>query len=93
MQECCVLQDKCNGVQPRLLVPGTPVFSLPLGQVLLREGHPWELVQGGLGWDTLLSSKIPRVHPMVVFTELPEWVNSTQRGGCLSGLWEDCGDL
>ena len=51
-----MLQDKCNGVQPRLLVPGTPVFSLPLGQVLLREGHPWGLVQGGLGWDTLLSS-------------------------------------
>ena len=77
----------------RLLVPGSPVFSLSLGQVPLGEGHPWGLVQGGLGWDALLSPWIPLVHPIVVFTELPEWVNSTQRGGCLSGLWEYCGSL
>lgn len=77
----------------RLLIARSPVFSLPLGQVLLKEGCPWGLVQGGLGWDTLLSPWIPLVHQIVVFTELPEWVNSTQRGGCLSGLWEDCGNL
>lgn len=40
----------------------------------------------GLGWDALLSPG-PLV-TIVFFTELPEWVNSTQRGGCLSGLWE-----
>lgn len=53
MQECCdVLQNRCSRVQPQLLVPQVPKcpsFSLPLGQVLLGEGCPWRLIQGGLG--------------------------------------------
>lgn len=53
MQECCdILQDRYSRVQPQLLVPQVPKcpsFSLPLGQVLLGEGRPWRLIQGGLG--------------------------------------------